>query len=89
MATVARVAVPGTANTSFTLAADRDRRGLAIYNDTAGDLFVKLGPAASPTSFTVKLVAGAFFELPEAYWENSIVTGACSVTTGGVCVTEF
>jgi hypothetical protein len=86
--TVNRVAVPGVANTAFTLAARKDRVALSVHNDTAGDLFVKVGVNASPTDFSVKLVAGAFYELDQAYYIDDAVTAACSVIAGGVQVTE-
>jgi hypothetical protein len=86
--TVSRVVVPGVAGTAFDLAPARERRALAVYNDTGGDLFVKVGVNASPTDFSVKLVAGAFYELPEAYWTHDAITAASSVVAGAVQVTE-
>jgi hypothetical protein len=86
--TVNRVPVPGVANTAFTLAARKDRVALWIHNDTAGDLFVKVGAGASATDFTVRLVAGAFYELDQAYYVDDAVTAACSVIAGSVQVTE-
>jgi hypothetical protein len=86
--TVSRVAVPGVANTAFTLSAGGQRMALWVYNDTAGDLSLKAGGNASATDFTVKLVAGAFLELAEAYWINDAITAVCSVTAGAVQVTE-
>jgi hypothetical protein len=86
--TVNRVAVPAVANTVFTLAARKDRVALWIYNDTAGDLSVKVGAGASTTDFTVKLVAGAFYETDQAYDIDDAVTAVCSVIAGAVQVTE-
>lgn len=85
---VNRVAVPGSANTVFTLAAAKDRVAVAIYNDTAGDLFVKIGAGASTTSFTAKLVPGAFYEVDAAYYVDDPITAVCSVIAGAVQVTE-
>lgn len=87
-ASVSRVAVPGVANTAFTLAPARDRRGLFVFNDTGGDLFVKLGTGASNVSFTVKVIAGGFYELPAPYFIGELVSAACSVVAGAVQVTE-
>jgi hypothetical protein len=86
--TVNRVAVPGVANTAFTLAARKDRVALWIHNDTAGDLSVKVGTGASATDFTVRLVAGAFYELDQAYYVDDAITAVCTVIAGGVQVTE-
>jgi hypothetical protein len=86
--TVNRVGVPGVANTAFTLAPRKDRVALWIHNDTGGDLFVKVGAGASTTDFTVKLTAGAFYELDAAYHIDDAITAVCSVIAGGVQVTE-
>lgn len=85
---VTRVAVPVTANTAFDLASAKDRSAIWIYNDTGGDLFVKVGAGPSTTSFTVKLGAGGYHELDASYFIDDPITAVCSVITGAVQVTE-
>ncbi len=87
-ATVSRVVVPVVANTAFQLAPAGARRGLFIFNDTAGDLFVKLGAGAGPADFTVKVPAGGFYELPDPFFIADAVSASCSVVAGGVQVTK-
>lgn len=75
---------------SVTLAAaNADRLGLIVYNDSSGDLYLKFGSSASSTSFTVKIPADSYWEMPEPVY-TGIVTGAWSTDAGGAArVTEL
>lgn len=84
-AQVNSVAVPTTANETFALTEWQDRRRVAVFNDTPGDLYVKLGPGASSASFSARLVPGALLELDVAF---AGLTAACAAVTGRVHVTE-
>jgi hypothetical protein len=79
-------------NASTTLlAANTSRKGASIFNDSTEVLYVALGNVtASSTNFTVKLAAGAYYELPvcaggvytgiiKGIWANDS-TGAARVT---------
>lgn len=75
--------------TSVTLlAANAARRGAMIHNDSASVLYAKLGSAASATSFTVKLLAGDFYELPIVCY-SGIITGIWVSADGAARVTEI
>jgi hypothetical protein len=55
-------------NVSTTLlAANAGRLGASIHNDSTEILYVKFGITASATSFTVKMVADAHYEVPFGY----------------------
>jgi hypothetical protein len=71
------------------LAANANRLGATIYNDdTAANIFVLLSSgSASTTAFTVKLVPGAYYELPFRY--TGAIQGIWSVATGAARVTEL
>jgi len=70
------------------LAANLNRRGAAIYNDSSAILYLKCGAAASLTSFTVMMVPNAYFELPFGY--VGIVDGIWASASGGAArITEF
>lgn len=43
------------------------RMGATIHNDAAAPLLLKLGSAASLTSFTVKMAADSYYEVPFQY----------------------
>jgi hypothetical protein len=69
------------------LAANTARRGATIYNDSTADLYLKLGASASTTSFTIKLAAGDYYEVPFGY--TGAVTGIWSSATGNARITEL
>lgn len=75
--------------TSVTLLASNTARlGATIANDTtSGTLYVKFGTAASTSSYTVKLVSGAYYELPFDYVGR--IDGIWSVADGAARVTEL
>jgi len=45
------------------LDANASRKGFGIFNDSTSTLYIKFGATASTTSFSVKMVAGAYYEL--------------------------
>lgn len=84
-ATVARVA--SSASSVTLLAAAATTRRVLIQNDSTAVLRVKLGAAASATSFTRKLGAGEFWEVPEGY--NGIIDGIWESADGAAQVTAL
>ena len=84
-ATLSNVA---SSTSSVTLAAaDGNRQFLAVFNDSSADLFVKYGATASSTSFTVKVAAGGYWEMPEPTFRGR-VDGIWSAANGFARVTE-
>lgn len=75
---------------SVTLAAtDADRKGLMVYNDSAMALLLRYGTPATATSFTVRIPAYGYWEMPagmvytgvvSGIWEHAAPTGAAQVT---------
>lgn len=49
------------------LASNTSRAGATIQNDSSEILYVKLGTTATTTDYTVKMVAGAYYEVPYGY----------------------
>ncbi len=71
------------------LASNANRRQAMIFNDdSAANLFVKFGATASATSFTIKIAAGGYFELPQPIY-TGIIDGIASAATGTTRVTEL
>lgn len=77
-----------TASTSNVtlLAANSNRLGASVYNDSSKDLYLKLGATASTSSFTVKVRKGALYEVAFNYtgiidgiWDSG-VSGSARVT---------
>lgn len=87
-AVVTRVAASATVVTLQ--AANTQRQGLIIFNDSAtGTLYVKLGSGASATDFTYRLGPALLFETPAGIAYTGIVTGIWSLAVGAAQVTEL
>lgn len=68
------------------LASNANRLGATFQNDSTDILFLKLGSAASTTSYTVRMVGNSYYEIPYSY--TGIVTGVWSGTNGACRVSE-
>ena len=76
--------------TNVTLkASNASRKGLYVFNDSTAALFVKFGATASATSFTVKIAAGGYYEMPPRPTYTGIVDGIWSAANGNAYVTEL
>lgn len=85
-ATPAQSSVAGSASSVSLLAANADRRGASITNDSTALLYLKLGTTASTTSYTVKMAAGALYEVPFGY--TGAIDGIWASATGNARITE-
>lgn len=74
------------ANQTF-LASNADRKGATIQNDSSAILFLKLGATASPTSYTVRMVSQAYYEVPYGY--TGRVDGVWDAAAGAARITEL
>ncbi len=77
--TATSVAAAGTAQTLAALNASR--LGISIYNESQQNLYVKLGSAATVSSYTVRLRGDAYYEVPYGY--TGIITGIWDGTPAG------
>lgn len=82
-ATLANVTGNGTSQTIQ--AANTNRRNLMVFNDSGVVAYVKLGSAASSTSFTVKLQDQDFYELPQPIYTGIVTANWAS---GALRITE-
>jgi hypothetical protein len=74
--------------TSVTLlSANSSRKGAAIWNDSTSVCYVKFGTTASATSCTVKLIADAYYEVPNKY--TGRIDAIWVSATGTARVTEL
>jgi hypothetical protein len=80
--------VSASASSATLLASNASRKQAMIYNDSASNLFVKFGTTASATSFTVRLVSQAYYELPEPVYTGRI-DGIWAVANGAARMTEL
>lgn len=79
--------VASSASSVSLLVANADRIGATIYNDSSVALFVKLGATASATSFSKKLAAGEYYEVPACY--AGAIDGIWESATGNARITEL
>lgn len=80
--------VSGSASSVTLLSANASRKQAMIWNDSTATLSVKFGTTASATSFTVNLVAQAYYELPEPVYTGRI-DGIWTVAVGTARITEL
>lgn len=81
--------VNGSASSVTLLAANDNRYGAVIVNDSAATLYLKYGSTASSTSFTYKVDPGATWEMPRTMLYVGIITGIWSSATGAARTTEL
>lgn len=70
------------------LALNANRKGATIYNDSIQTLFLKLGPAATSSSFTVKIGPSGYYELPHPIY-TGVIDGLWDLVEGNARVTEL
>ncbi|MCC5641263.1 hypothetical protein LC593_36800 [Nostoc sp. CHAB 5844] len=84
-------ATPTTVNSSAAsqtiLAANSNRKGGTIWNNSTATLYVEFGNTASLTAFTAKLLAGGYFEIPFNY--TGIIAGIWDAANGNAQVREL
>lgn len=88
-ATLSNVSASATSLT--VLAANNDRKGAQVINDSTAVLYLKLGTTASTTSYTVALSGAAaapfsYYEIPAGYVGR--IDGISASATGTIRVTE-
>jgi hypothetical protein len=79
--------VAGSASSVTLLSANASALGRTIVNDSTAVLYVKFGTTASTTSYTVQLVANAYYEVPFGY--TGRIDGIWASATGAARVTEI
>ena len=75
------------ADTSL-LAANIQRIGVLLYNDSTASCYVKYGTGASSTSYTVFMGPGAYWEMPVPIYTGAI-NGNWTAANGNMRVTEL
>lgn len=80
--------VDDSASNVTLLAANANRLGATVFNDSTVDLYLKLGATASVTSFTCKVAAAGYYEVPSHY--VGIIDGIwASNAAGAARITEL
>lgn len=82
------VQVASSASAVTLFSANTDTVGRLVFNDSTQTLYVKFGTAASASDFTVKMVAGAYYEFPYPIYRG-VVTGIWASADGNAYCTEL
>ena len=84
--------VTAAASDTLIASANRKRRSMKVMNDSTAILYLKFGSGASTTSYTVKMVAGAYYEVPSitgvGHCYNGALYGYWAAANGAARVTE-
>jgi hypothetical protein len=79
--------VASSASNVTVLASNTARLGATVVNDSTQAVYLKFGATASSTSFTVKVAAGGYYEVPFGY--TGIIDGIWVSANGNARVTEL
>lgn len=85
--TPAQSSVAASASSTSLLAANTSRMGATLYNDSASACNVKLGATASASSFTSRMAAYGYYEVPFSY--TGAIDGIWDSATGNMRITEL
>ncbi len=81
--------VASSATNVAILAANANRRGAIIVNDSTSILYLKFGATASTTSYSVKLNAGETYKIDAQLLYTGLIHGIWSSANGNAYVTEL
>lgn len=70
------------------LAANANRKGALVFNDSTSVVYLAFASSASATAFTVKLAAGSYYEMPTPAY-TGIITGIWVAANGSARATEL
>lgn len=79
--------VASSATNATILAANSNRKGATIWNDSTATLFIEFGTTATTSAFTAKLYAGGYYEVPFHY--TGVISGIWSAANGNALVREL
>ena len=81
--------VTSTISSTTLLAANANRLGAFIYNDSTAILYVAYAGTATTTAYTTQVPSQALFELPTSPDYTGIITGVWAAANGAARVTEL
>jgi hypothetical protein len=79
--------VAGSATNVLLLAGNSNRFGATIYNDSTSPLYIAFFAASSLSQFTVKVLAGGYYEVPFGFTGD--INGIWESATGDARITEM
>lgn len=79
--------VTAAATSNTIMAANSNRKGGTIWNNSTARLYLELGASASLTVFTAILEAGGYYEVPFNY--TGTISGIWTAANGNALVREL
>jgi hypothetical protein len=71
------------------LAADVNRKGLIVFNDSPNILFLKFGAAAKTNDYTLQVAPATKYESPWPLVPQGVISGVWGAASGSAYVTEI
>jgi len=85
-----QTSVASSATDVTILAANTNRKGVVIFNDSTQTLFLLFGAGTSSnTNYSVQLASNSYFELPPPTLYTGIIKGIWASANGNARVTEW
>jgi len=81
------ISVDSSSSAVLILPANTNRKGVTIFNNSTATLYLALGFTASLTSFTVKITASSYYEVP--YYFIGVISGIWNAVNGNALITEL
>lgn len=78
-----------SAESQQVVAANSNRKGLEIYNNSTSTMYIKFGSAATIDIFTFRLITNASYEMPQNYFTGEIHAIWSNTPTGSANITEI
>ena len=78
--------VASSASNVTLIAANANLRLLTVFNDSTAILYLKYGATASTTSYTVRIAAGGYFEMPQPIY-TGVIDGIWASANGSARIT--
>ena len=80
--------VSSSASNGTLFATNADRIGVLVFNDSTAVLYLKYGATASSSSYSIKMEAGSYWEMPQPIFTGQI-DGIWASANGAARVTEL
>lgn len=87
--TSAHTVVGCSVSSSILAASNTGRLGMSVFNSSDDDMFVMLGPGASTSQFSFKLISDAYYEVPFPVYTGVVTCVWRAGASGSAQVTEL
>lgn len=81
--------VAGSTVSVSILAANQERKGVNIFNDSSSAMYLAFAATASTSAYTVKIPAGGLYEMPNPTIYLGNLSAVWDTATGNARVTEL